>query len=103
MVLMLFSFVLRGAFAFLIGNFNLDKTLIDDSVKNDDWVFPVWVILWYAFEDILPVVIQVLLANLIISEVKASDISNFNKTQTVRFYHFALIFLTNNNYFRKLI
>ena len=91
-ILMVVTFILRGASSFLIGCFQLDKVVVNDSVLNDNWIFPIYIVLWWTVEDVIPISIQIflvrsvvltkstrnstLLRNSINNQQKFNDISN---------------------------
>ena len=59
------SLVIRGVFLLLSNNYGLLKILITDSIKDDTWAYPIFSILWYGFEDIVPITAQIVSIHLL--------------------------------------
>ena len=78
MTVVIIVFVLRGISKFFFNHFSLDWSLINDSVVSDDWIFPFWVIIWYTWEDFIPIVTQILLVRSIYNDLKMPEQKNYD-------------------------
>lgn len=70
------SLAFRGTFTVLFTNLNLYNPLIHDSVQNDDFIYPVFIISLYIAEEIIPVSAQII----IVSAVVSPDVSKRSRT-----------------------
>ena len=73
MAIMIAVFTIRGVSKFVFNHFSLDTILINDSVQTDSWIFPIWMIIWYTWEDFTPVLTQILLVRSVYNDLKIPE------------------------------
>ena len=69
-ILTVIALIIRGWYSFISELFDLKQNMVDISIKNDDWIFPVTFTTLYAFEDFFPILAQIIGVLSIISHQK---------------------------------
>ena len=73
MTVMIAVFAIRGVSKFIFNHFSLDTILINDSVQADNWIFPIWIFIWYTWEDFIPVITQILIVRSVYNDLKTPE------------------------------
>lgn len=74
-ILTFLAFVARGVFSYVTKALAIQDDLLDGSIRKNNWVYPIFIISWFSFADIMPVVGQVVSVQIIID--------NYNKQKNV--------------------
>ena len=56
---------------FILNYFDTEKYLVDHSVQNNDWIFPSFIAFYFGFEDLVPIIVQIISAWRSIEDRKA--------------------------------
>ena len=77
MAVMIAVFTIRGVSNFIFNHSSsLDLIINYDSVKADDWIFPIWMIIWCTWEDFAPVITQILIVRSVYNDLKTPENQN---------------------------
>ena len=77
MAVMIAVFTIRGVSNFILNHFySLDFIIYYESVQADDWIFPIWITIWYTWEDFAPVITQILIVRSVYNDLKIPENQN---------------------------
>ena len=76
MAVMIAVFTIKGVSNFIFNHFSLDFMINNDSVEEDNWIFPIWIIIWYTWEDFIPVITQILIVRSVYNDLKIPENQN---------------------------
>ena len=70
------ALIVRGTYVLLLNNFDAEKYLIDNSVENNDWIFPCFIASYFGFVDLVPIIAQIISAWISIEKRRTSFQAN---------------------------
>ena len=82
-ILTFISFVGRGLFTELTIVYGFEDSIVIDSIKNDDWIFPIFINVWYITVDLVPIIAQVISVSIVMKDYNLSQ-GSFEKPPDFR-------------------